>query len=352
MSYLSRFLAWLTSFLSSPLSPPTDSGLILDHPEDLEKLPKHEIFAGGGEARDWRPFCPSFRYQGASMWCTAFAGASIGSIFDCVERGGKVFFSPLELFYRSNGQIYGNYLVSTAQAMRQALVLEAAMPTPVLDSWNQNILETWRNKSKAKEADLNFGKQFAVKEAASVKTDTASLRVALASSPLMVAIGIGRGYWNDPAPRQSSYNAFHAVVLTHIEEDGTKHIFDSLTQKQGFSGHHKLAPDYEILSALSFIDLPNDWQGIQETHETNTDALAHYGHVRVLAAEQLAAADLLVALKKNPTIAGLMGREWTVCTNAVAYGGYSVQDLLNHYTSIRRGKGPIWNLNRERKNQR
>lgn len=348
MSFLSKILGFIASIFQKQ---PGATGLILDHPEDLAALPHHELFAGGDTPRDWRPFCPPFRYQGSSYWCTAFAGTSIASIFERLERGGYVPFSPLELFYRSGGFLFGNYLLATVSSMKQALVLEKDMPTPLLDSWNQTIFEYWRDRAKAGEAALNFGKQFAVKSAASVRTDKASLKQALASSPLMIAIGIGSGYFKDVAPKQSSYSAYHAVVLTHVDELGNYHIFDSLTQRSDFNGHHVLASDYEILSALSFIDLPDDWQNVQEqeTHAAYPGALDHYGHRRILDLEQQAAKQLLEGVKKNPSVSGLMGRDWIVCVNAVAYGGYSVQDLLNHYTSIRRGKGPIFNLNTLRK---
>jgi len=327
------------------------TGLLFENPEDIEALPRHELFAGGGRGRDWRGHCPPFRYQGSSMWCTAFAGAAMASIFEREERGGITEFSPLELFYRSNGQLYGNYLVNVLNAMKEYVVLEADVKTPVPSSWGPSVFDEWKRKSKATDEAIAFGRQFAIKEAASVRTDNASLASALSVSPLMVAVGVGRGYFNDPAPRQTSYSAYHAVVLVHMDPDGTKHIFDSLTQKQGFSGHHRLAPDYEILAAFSAIDLPNDWRGVQEKAREHSygSALSHYGKPRRLELEQLAAANLSDAARKNPTLSAMLGRQWTVCTNAVAYGGYSVQDILNHFTSIRRGKGPIFDLDVPRK---
>ncbi len=342
-------LAVASRFGIRPPQGPT--GLLFEHPSALEQLPRHELFAGGGERKDWRPLCPPFRYQGSTMWCTAFAGAAIASIFDKAERGGTTVFSPLELFYRSNGQVNGNYLVNVMNAMKESVVLEADVPTPVPSYWGPATYDEWKRKSKATAQAKEFGRQFAIKDAAVVRTDNASLAQALSVSPLMVAVGIGKGYFDDPAPRQTSYSAYHAVVLVHMDPDGTKHVFDSLTQKQGFSGHHKLAPDYEILAAFSSIDLPNNWQGVQEQAKVKefAQALAHYGEPRRLELEQLAASKLADAVRKNPSVAGPMGRAWTVCTNAVAYGGYSVQDLLNHFTSIRRGQGPLFDLDVPRK---
>lgn len=350
MSFLQAILRYIVSFFNDI---PSNTGLVLDHPEDIERLPKHELFAGGGETKDWRPLCPPFRYQGPSYWCTAFAGTSIASIFERLERGGYIAFSPLELFYRSGGQLFGNYLINTANSMKESVVAESDVPTPLLTAWNQAIYDEWKAKSHASHTALENGKTFAIKSAASVRTDKASLKAALASSPLMIAIGIGRGYFDNPAPRVTSYNAYHAVVLTHIDEDGFYHIFDSLTQKQGFNGHHTLSPDYEILSALSFIDLPDNWADLQnrDTQERLDGALDHYGEKRVLDIERQVTDLLADAVRKNPTVSAMMGREWTICINAVAYGGYSVQDLLNHMTNIRRTGKPIWNLNKKRNAQ-
>lgn len=325
---------------------------MLDQPESFEKLPKHELFLGAdsGMIDDWRPYTPPFRTQGSSYYCTAFAGTAIGTMFNKLETGKEQIFSALELFYRTGGSTWGNSLISTAIGMDESLVREQDKPTPVLTAWNEKIWAEWKPKAKATTEAFNIGRNFRMKNPASVKTDNESLRRALRTSPLMLAVGIGAGYFDKVAPRVSTYSAYHAVVLVKMNPDGSKIIFDSLTQTRIFDGFHVLAPDYEVLSALSFVDLPNEWKEIQDgqSNDTMKSALDHYGKARSLATEQAAAATLSAAVKKNPTVAALMGREWTIAVNAVAYGKYSVQDLLNHYTNMRRtGKG-IFDLNKMR----
>ncbi len=329
------------------------TGLLLDHPSDLAALPKHELFFGGGEPVDWSIYCPPFRYQGSTYWCTAFTGTSIASIFEKKEKGESLLFSPMELFYRSGGTLTGNYLIAVAQAMKNTVVLESYVPTPVPTLWNSAELEKYRALAQAPQKALDLGKQYAVKSAASVVPTHASLMQALSVSPLSIAIGIGRGYFNDPAPRQTSYSAYHNVVLTSIDQDGNYVIFDSLTQRRDFNGFHKLAPDYEILSALSFVDLPDNWQGIQQakSEDVHAGALNHYGKVRSLVSEQSAANQLTEASRKNPTLSAYIGREFLVAVNAVAYGDYTIQDLLNHYTNIRRTGKRIFDLNYLRHSQ-
>lgn len=323
---------------------PKNPGLLLDGPDILAKLPRHEDFYGGGEPKDWSDAMPAFRYQGPTYWCTAYAGTSISSALDHEERGGRTMFSPMELFYRSGGSMKGNYLLTTADGMRDFVVLESDVPTKVPSSWNQASFEEAKKASKAGPHAVEFGKQFRTKSHASVIPDARHLRSALVESPIMVAVGIGRGFFDKVAPRQTQYSAYHAVVLTKIEDDGRYRIFDSLTQRSDFDGFHYLAPDYEILSALSFVDLPSE---IPEPKKEG--ALAQYGKKRVLAWEQHAAGVLYVASKDHPTLSAYMGREWLKAVNAVAYGGYSVQDLLNHWTSMRRGQGPIFDLDKVRR---
>lgn len=341
-----------STLFSSPKTSPEDPGLLLDEPSVLAELPRHELFFGSeGAMPDWMSLHPSFRYQGSSYWCTAFAGTSIASTLERFESGKTVLFSPMELFYRSGGSPMGNYLVRTADCMKDSLVLEEDKPTPIPTRWDQAEWQKYKDVAKASPEAIEKGKTYAMKSFASVIPTKERLRAALIQSPLMLAIGIGRGYFMDIAPKQDSYSAYHAVVLLNIDYDGSYVIFDSLTQKQGFNGVHKLASDYEILSALSFVDLPDDWKDVQAAVVENTSvkALDHYGKKRDIALEQKAAADLSVASKKNPSVAAFIGREFLICVNAIAYGGYSVQDLLNHFTSVRRTGKPIFDLNQIRK---
>jgi hypothetical protein len=319
-------------------------GLVLDAPADIEKLPRHELFMGANDVQNvsWKAHLPSFRNQGSSFFCTAYAGTAIASVFESIERQSRTVFSPYELFYRSGGQQFGNYLISTADAMRVSIVLEADKPTPLVNGWNRDIWAKLRDGAKASDGALEFGKQFAVKSAALVKTDRESLRQALVSSPLMIAIGIGRNYWDPIVPKQSQYSAYHAVVLEGIDVHDNYSIFDSLAGRANFDGLHLLAPDYEILTALSFIDLPNGWQKKQQevVEVKHANALDHYGKKRNLVMEQTIAAAFAKILKSHPTLLALAGRSWTTIINALTYGNYSITDILNHLTSLRRtGKG-------------
>jgi hypothetical protein len=329
--------------------PQKETGLILDQVEAIEAAPRHELFAGGGESVDWKKYLPPFRYQGSSWWCTAFANTDIASAFEKKESGQTVLFSPYELFYRTGGSLYGNTLLNAARGINESLVLEEYKPTPVPTSWNQAIYDKYKSEAKVNDWMIEQGKKYRVKSFAIVSPDPDSMIEALRVSPLSIAIPTGKGYWDKVAPKTGKRVSTHNVVLSGVTDNGWE-IKDSLKGYPNFDGYHVLAPDYEILYAVSFIDLPNDWQAIQEKAKQDEygGALEHYGKKRSMRAEIDAATILTRALEINFTLKGVMGKEWTIAINAFAYGGYSLQDLLNHFTSIRRGRGKIFDLNKKR----
>jgi hypothetical protein len=327
----------------------TATGLVaLDEPQDLEALPSHEDAVGapvdGAVAPDWEKLCPVFRFQGATYECTGFVGASIGSILEAKETGKRILFSAGELFFRAGGTVVGNYLLKTAQAMKVGLVLETDVPTYIPDHWGTAGWLDAKARSRASAHALETAKQYAISNPASVIPTTPYMRLALHSSPLSIAIGIGAGYFEPLAEQPGSYTALHNVVLLGIDGLGNMKIFDSLTYKQGFSGIHWLKAGYEVFTALSFIDLPDGWQ----KPATFANALNHYGIARNLGAEQSAAKALQDASNANRAIRTEFGRLWTVLCNAVAYGGYSVQDCLNQMFSIHRGTELPFDLDQPR----
>ena len=331
----------------------TSSGLLLDDPRVLESLPSFDILFGSGEETkpvDWRALMPKFRWQGPSMWCTAYAATNIGSAFNKKETGKEILFSPYELFYRTGGSRWGNTLVNAAAGMCQGFVLEEDKPTEPPNFWNDAVHTELKEKAVASPEALDRGKPYAMKGFSVVSPTKTMLKKALEFSPVMLAIGLGQGYWNVPAPRRSSYSAYHCVTLDGITEDGEYEILESLTPRSGYNGRHMLASDYEILYALSFVDLPNDWHTVQEASKKKDSihALAQYGERRNLALEIQIANLFSIEIKKHPTLTHLAGRYWTVIVNALAYGGYSTQDILNHLTNIRRTGSPIFDLNAKR----
>lgn len=331
------------------------SGLLLDDPRQLSVLPQFELLFGGGaapkkESIDWAMFMPKFRYQGSSMWCTAFSACNIGSAFNKKETGEDKTFSPMEMFYRTGGSRYGNTLVNAASGMCDGFVLEQDIPTPIPDSWSDAAQQAYKAQAEASLEMLSRGKPYKMAGFSVVSPTTPMLRKALELSPVMLAIGLGSNYWSEPAPRRTTYSAYHCVTLQSITPNGEFEIFESLTPRAGFKGSHLLANDYEILYALSFSDLPNDWHSIQEQAKAKpfANALAHYNQPRNLGKEVFVANSFNITIKKHPNLVQFAGSLWTVIINAIAYGYYTETDILNHLTMIRRTGKPIFDLNEKR----
>lgn len=341
----------LLDFLNTKKAPST--GYVLDSEDYLRNLPKHELFGGNAvSAPDWASLAPSFRNQESTMMCTAFAGTSAATMLNRRETGAEVLFSPVELFTRANGTIGGNTIEATERAMRQAVVPETEAPwVGPVSYWDPYVLKLMGAYARARtqNAPEKTGADFAIRSLTRVLTDRVSLAKALGDSPLIATLQVGRGYFDKVAPNPTS-GPFHAVDITRVGSDGSILVFDSITNRAGFDGFHWLAPDFELVSAFGILDLPNDWQDAQSHHETNTNpfAMARYGEQRNPPAEADAAKALHEARKRNPTHAQYLDDAWNLYVVALAYGRYSAQDILNHITSIRRGKGPIFDLNAKR----
>jgi len=334
---------------------PVSSGLLLDSAQALGDLPQFDLIFGGDEEAalpDWKKLMPKFRNQGPSMWCTAFGAVNIGSALNKKETGEEATFSPFEMFYRTGGNRSGNTLVNAAYGMCKGFVFEEDKPTPIPDYWSEAVHQAYKKQAEASPEALARGVPYAMQNFAAVPTTKAMLKAALMKSPVMLAIGIGSGYWGEPAPRRTSYGAYHCNVLTGIDANGNYEVFESLAGRGGFDGHHLLADDYEILYALSFVDLPNNWYDVQTQAKTSRfeNALAHYGKPRNVSLEQATAQDYNILMRRlAPNLTGLSGKYWTVIVNALSYGGYSVQDIFNSLTHERRTGTPIFDLNEMRK---
>lgn len=333
------------TILSFVMPTPKPTGLIVDDAFTISQMPQHDQIFGSApvvSSRDWSSLMPTFRFQGASYWCTAFAATNVKSALIKAAGGSETLFSPLYTFYASGGTVYGNRVSSTLNLMESGTVLEVDCPTPVPDSWGYAVWEKYKNyavSNRAKES----AKMYAVKSYANVIPERNDMKKALEKSPLIITIGIGRGYFLNPAPAQWDYSAYHALVCVKVEDDGRVKVFDSLEQKQGFSGFHWLAADYPILTATSVIDIPESYKPTVVDPTT-----LYFGKPRNLAAEQAAVNLLIPVSKTHPEIAGLLGHDWILSVNAMAYGGYTLTDILNQYFSIHRGLVPPFDLTEQK----
>lgn len=333
-------------------APAAPSGYVQDRDAWIRSLPRHEAVAAGASAGtpSWSDHAPGFRPQEGTAMCTAFAACNAASMLESHETGKRTEFSALELFARSNGTSLGNGIQATMDAWRSGLVLSDDCPWvgPVSD-WSPFVVRLMAEYAKACRAKSPPRTAYAAKGLTYVLTDRASMSQALRSSPLLAILNVGRGYWDAAAPYAATGSA-HAVVVTDVMEDGRIRIFDSLQPKEGFDGFHYLSKDFALTYAFGVVDLPNGWQATMDEWESGryTYAKARYGKRYDAGAESAARALLAEARRRNPTHASFLDADWDVYAAAVAYGGYSVADVVNDITSRRRGNGAIFDFNTKR----
>lgn len=328
------------------------TGYIGDSEEWVKNLPHHELFAGGNtNPIDWASLAPIYRPQESTMMCTAFAGSNVVSMLNNKEKNESKLFSPVELFVRSGGSVSGNSIQNTAKAMQDYLIPEESCPWigPVSE-WNPFILKLMSSYVDAKIGhsviDQDAGAAYAIKNISLVVPDRPSMKAALLDSPLIAIVNVGRGYFDAQAPF-TSYGSAHAVAVVRIMDDGSILVFDSLDQGRGFDGFHWLSPAFQIIYAFGIVDLPNDWKHIQESTKDEVYGFnrSHYGKKQDIFAESRSNMDLQIARKNNPTHAAYLDKLWDVYVNAMTYGGYSTQDILNDISNLRHGKPHIFNFN-------
>lgn len=336
---------------------PQQTGLLPDDPAWIASLPRHELFGSadqrddaplGASQPDWRALAPEFRWQQTSMMCTAFAAANAMAMLEARETGRRVRFSQCDIYRRANGETYGNTVQNTAEAMKAGALLEEACPWPggvVLDAWNPCILTLFRAYAAAcaagREASMA---QYAAGGVTSVVPSRDAMRRALMDSPLLAVVNVGRGWYDRVAPRVEHGSA-HLVALTKVFDDGRLEVRDSLKNSEApTDGFRTLASDFDVLFAFGVTDLPNDWMARQEA----ATRAGRYGKPASPQAEQRAGWALQEAERRNPTHAMLLARDHRLYVMATAYGGYSVQDVLNHITSVRRTGRGIFDFSRPR----
>lgn len=334
---------------------PLQTGLVADDPAWLASLPHHELFGSANTIDDallglsqpsWRTFAPPFRWQQPTMMCSAFAAANMLAMLNARETGQIKQFSPTDIYWRAKGEIYGNTVQNTINALKEGVLLEEDCPWPnkvVLDFWGATSLALLNAYSEARAVGKDsLRPTYAIKGVTSVVPSRDGMRRALTDSPLLAVVNVGRGWFDSVAPRVE-YGSAHLVVITKVFDNDRIEIMDSLTNtSSSFNGFRILENDFDVLYAFGVLDLPNDWRQTQEAEIES----GRYGKPINLSAERSASFALLTASQKNPTHAAMILRNNRAYVLAISYGGYSLQDVLNSITSVRRGNGPIFDFSK------
>lgn len=210
-----------------------------------------------GIAKNWIPFAPVKREnQSNSQFCTNF------SFTNCLETlsNYQKFLDGTEQYNFSDrwsvvkaktSPVNGNNLQNVCYAgLKEGNVLEEDCPWE--NDWLNQALTFWneiQDLSKVNPKQIYTGPNYSL-----VGTSIDELKTALALSPLQIGIMVGETYFDEIITKPKQQYGGHAVELLWID-DKYKYIFDS---SEPF--FKKLALDYPILVAISFAQLPPNWE--------------------------------------------------------------------------------------------
>lgn len=295
----------------------------------------------------------SYDPQGPYPFCVAMAITTAAERVVKQETGKTVRFSHVHLYFNGGGTKWGS---STAQllavAKNKGLIPYEEMPQP--ESMGSDWYETLRKKALA----IPFKDAYKIKGYVGIQPDPESMKQAiLQHGPLITGVyaSFVDGFYTGDGSRKTKKDN-HVLLLAGWDNVVHKEIiFESQLWAKKTDGYVTLNQDYTFNFAYAIpIVMPEDWRAIvEEVRAEPPGVLDHYGQRRNLELEIKTANDLVVAFKKfnNKSVMDAAGRFWTIYINAVAYGGYSLKDVLNDCYNWRRTSKHIFDFNHETRDQ-
>jgi hypothetical protein len=210
-----------------------------------------QIFAGEvQEPINWEMFLPLFETQKNTTGCVSFSRLNCAETL--AKREGLSFnLSDRHLFVLSGTTKSGNNLNAVSEAFRTLGIVREEYFT-----WKEGQLEDpsghWQEIFDTSLIPADARRYFGGNH--SWVNGKENMKSALAFSPLQIAIGVGETYGDDLIKNPKEITAYHCIMLYYISDKGY-HIYDSVIKATQI-----LAPDYKILQAKSFRDLPEDWK--------------------------------------------------------------------------------------------
>lgn len=257
---MKKIINWIKKFFIKD-NLPVDSWDIVKEKEGLSKTDAiyREIFGGmfgSGASKDWRQSLPDAHSIQAHGDCVSFSRNNVAEINakekDIKDEDGDEFnFSDLDLAVGSRTSQTGNSLKRVAEYARKTGV-RLEKDIPYTRNWGERNARVNATKGSAK--IYKFGNWSWVGRNGNVSKS--ALKNALEFTPIQVGIGLGWTYQGkQPIKKPSSYTIYHAVTLTHIDEEGQYYIYDHYKRKEVI-----LDKSYPILFAMSHRDLPSAWR--------------------------------------------------------------------------------------------
>lgn len=284
--------------------------------------------------------------QGKFPFCVSFACSTLLEHLYNKDGMSRAFSQP-HLFFHAGGTSRGSGFRANLQILKnKGAIPYSQMPMPGVkaDDWEEAL----RKEAIAKP----FNEAQTLKGYVKVTPTAEHLKKAvMAYGPLLVGVQAKGDYYSGSAKRSSGEDN-HAVLLAGWTPRQWV-IFDSLRWVEKKGGYGTLDAEYKFNTAYAVTELPKNFVAKVEKVRSKPfeDALNHFGKVRNLEAEQRNAVKLLDAFKRfnNKSVLDAAGRFWTVYTNCLTYGDYTVTDLVNDTYNWRRTGQHIFDLNSSKK---
>lgn len=291
--------------------------------------------------------------QGPYPFCAATAVTTAAEYAYKRDTGITKRFSQAHLFFNGGGTKSGASATRLLNVARKnGMVLYGAMPMPELfeDNWCQIL--------RKKALSIPFKDAYKIPGFLGVVPDKDKIKKAIFNyGPLIIGVYASfiDGYYTGNGKRKTQRDN-HLVVLAGWDDVDNKWIIhESQNWAKNTEGYVTLHQDYTFNCVLGIPEgLPENWREIiDEKRKAPEGALEHYGQLRVWQKEKNAEQALIDAFSKfnNKSVSDAAGRFWPIYINAIAYGGYSVKDVVNDCYNWRRTGQNIFDFNYETRDQ-
>lgn len=327
---------------------------LVDEGFDPRDVWEDEVLAGSNEMLPAEYLITDLPYeaQGAYPFCVSFAATTLAENAYRKESGGEHFaFSQPHLFFHSGGSKAGSGFRANLMTLldKGAIALgQCPMPDPKIGRGNE-----WFEEMRPGVMSVPFKDAKKIGGFVRVPNTELTLKEAVMKyNGLLVGVKAGKGNYYTGNGTRVTADDNHAVLLVGWTRTHWV-IFDSLwwVQKNKMPGYGTLDKSYTFPSAYAITKLPDDWK--QKRDESRAEGwdfvLNHYGQTRNFARETVVQYELLKAFNdfKNRSVSEAAGKFWLIYINAVVYGGYSYQDIVNDCYNWRRTGQHIFNFNSE-----
>jgi len=314
-----------------------------------------ELFAGETDIPEYYKV-EGLRYEKQGVWplCTSFACTTLAEWKYERLNEKRYDFSQQHLFFTSGGGEHGSSVRQNLNVLEDIGGVDYKkypMPKDIMKK-PSNWVEIGRKTAKS----IPTGKARKTPGYLRVLPFKKSIKQAILNhGPLAIGVNASKsqGYYTGNAVRKTDSDNHLILLVGWDDVDNKWIIFDSLSWVEKNQGYGTLNQDYTFRFAYAMEELPEDWKEKRDEARAVPGALDHYGKQRVWSKEKDAEQALLKAFKKfkDKSVFDAAGRFWTTYINAIAYGGYTVRDVVNDCYNWRRTGEHIFDFSYETRYQ-